>query len=83
MEARFLIAAIAPVALMLDDVVDAEGSTDLYGIVGAGVIDKYDFIDQIEGDFVVGGFERFGRIVGGKHYHYFLSVDHGDANVRS
>ena len=62
--ARLLVAAVAPV-LGVDDDVEPEVPGDVDGLVLGHVVDEDDLVDEVVRDVGVGALERQGRVVGG------------------
>jgi hypothetical protein len=59
----------------MDEDLKAEAMRDFESTVGAVVVDQDANIDEV-GKFADSGFERFFRVVGGKHDGNALAVDH-------
>jgi hypothetical protein len=47
-----------------------------HGFILTGIINQHYLIHNIEGNFIVGNFQRFRRIVSGQHHNYFFVVEH-------
>jgi hypothetical protein len=75
--AALLVPAVAPVPLVLHDVPDAQASGLFHRVVGALVIDQHHFVHQVEGDLLVGLFQRQCRPVGRQHHDHFFALVHG------
>jgi len=74
--ARFLIAAVTEVVVVLDDVADADFARDGDCSIRTVVVHEYDFVYDVEWDLVVRLHERFFSLVGRKHNDDFFGMDH-------
>ena len=79
--ARLLVAAVAPV-LRVDDDVEAEVPGDVDGLVLRHVVDEDDLVDDVVRDVGVGALERQGRVVGGHDDDDALSLGHARSIAR-
>ena len=74
--AGLLVAAVAFVLIVLDDIFDAQLLGHLDRVVAAAVVDQDDVVDDVERDLVVSLFQRLLRVVGGKDDGYFQVLYH-------
>ena len=75
--AALLVAAVAAVHFMDDDVTDADALGYFHGVVGAFVVHEHDFVHDVHGYLAVGALEGECGAVGGEYDDYFFTVEHG------
>ena len=63
--ARFLVAAIAEVLVVLDHL-EVQQARDLDGVVLAGIVHQDDVVHDVFGNVAIGADERAGRVVAGR-----------------
>lgn len=76
--AAFLVATIAFIGLMPDDVLNTKATALSYCIIAAIVIYKYHIVYYIKRNLFISTFKRQCRIISGQHNYYFLTVQHNE-----
>jgi len=71
-----LIASVAPVLLMPDNMPDVELPGNFDGTISTGIIDQDYIVHKGPGYFLIGVSKRFLRVIGRADHHYFFILQH-------